>query len=108
MGRTEEVIREMDKLENEDHTHIATEEEINVYRGNWWIRSNSVDSDTMPVRHRADLKKRCQPCVASRMKRMKLITKIGGTALPRRGGNGQILGSILHVRHHRDDGLDTD
>ena len=25
MGRTEEVIREMDKLANEDHTHIAAE-----------------------------------------------------------------------------------
>ena len=23
LGRTEEVIREMDKLANEDHTHIA-------------------------------------------------------------------------------------
>ena len=29
LGRTEEVIREMDKLANEDHTHIATEEELN-------------------------------------------------------------------------------
>ena len=56
MGRTEEVIREMDKLANEDHTHHATEEEINVYRSNWWIRSNFVGSDTMPVRHRADFK----------------------------------------------------
>ena len=28
-GRTEEVIREMDKLANEDHTHHATEE-LNV------------------------------------------------------------------------------
>ena len=28
MGRTEEVIREMDKLTNEDHTHHAIEEEI--------------------------------------------------------------------------------
>ena len=28
LGRTEEVIREMDRLANEDHTHIATEEEI--------------------------------------------------------------------------------
>ena len=28
LGRTEEV-REMDKLANEDHTHIATEEELN-------------------------------------------------------------------------------
>ena len=51
MGRTEEVIREMDKLANEDHTHHATEEEISVYRSNWWIRSNFVGSDTMPVRY---------------------------------------------------------
>ena len=28
LGRTEEVIREMDRLANEDHTHIATEEEL--------------------------------------------------------------------------------
>ena len=56
LGRTEEVIREMDKLANEDHTHHATEEELDVYRSNWWIRSNFVGSDTMPVRHRADFK----------------------------------------------------
>ena len=56
MGHTEEVIREMDKLANEDHTHHATEEEIHVYRSNWWIRSNFVGSDTMPKRHRADFK----------------------------------------------------
>ena len=54
--RTEEVTREMDKLANEDHTHIATEEELNVNRSNWWIRSNFVGSDTMSVRHRADFK----------------------------------------------------
>ena len=40
LGRSEEVILEMDRLANEDHTQIATEEEIDVYRGNWWIRSN--------------------------------------------------------------------
>ena len=56
LGRTEEVIREMDKLANEDHTHIATEEELNVYRGNRWIRSNFVGSDTIPIRHRPDFK----------------------------------------------------
>ena len=56
LDRTEEVIHEMDKLANEDHTHIATEEELNVYRGNWWIRSNFVGSDTMPIRHRPDFK----------------------------------------------------
>ena len=56
MDRTEEVIREMDRLANGDHTHIATEEEFDVYRGNWWIRSNFVGSDTMPIRHRFDFK----------------------------------------------------
>ena len=56
LGRTEEVIREMDKLANEKHTHIATEEELNVYRSNWWIRSNFVGLDTMPIRHRPDFK----------------------------------------------------
>ena len=39
---------------------------------------------------------------------MKLITKIGGKALPHRGGNGKIPGGILHLRHHHNDGLDTD
>ena len=57
LGRSEEVILEMDRLASEDHSHIATEEEIDVYRGNWWIRSNLVDSDTMPTRHRPDFKK---------------------------------------------------
>ena len=52
VGRTEEICREMDKLANEDHTHHITQEEIRVYGNNWWIRSNTVGSDTMPVRHR--------------------------------------------------------
>ena len=55
-GRTEEICREMDKLADEDHTHHITPEEISVYRNNWWIRSNTVGSDTMPVRHRLDFK----------------------------------------------------
>ena len=42
------------------------------------------------------------------MQRIKLITKIGGKALPRLGGNGKIPGGIPHLRHHHDDGLDTD
>ena len=41
LGRTEEVIREMDKLANEDHTHIATEEELNVYRSNWSMNASA-------------------------------------------------------------------
>ena len=46
----------MDKLANEDHTHHITAEEISMYRNNWWIRSNFVGSDTMPVRHRPEFK----------------------------------------------------
>ena len=57
LGRSEEVILEMDRLASEDHSHIPTKEEIDVYRGIWWIRSNLVDSDTMPTRHRPDFNK---------------------------------------------------
>ena len=55
VGRSEELCREMDKFANENHTNHITPEEI-VYRNNWWIRSNTVGSDTMPVRHRVDFK----------------------------------------------------
>ena len=56
LGRSEKICREMDKLANGDHTHHITPDEIRVYRNKWWIRSNIVSSDTMPVRHRDDCK----------------------------------------------------
>ena len=34
-GRTEQMIVEMDKLANEDHSYKARREEIEFYRGNW-------------------------------------------------------------------------
>ena len=55
-GRTEEMCRQMDDLADEDHTHHLTPEEIDDYRTNWWIRSNKIGSDTMPIRHRSDFK----------------------------------------------------
>ena len=55
-GRTEEICRQMDDHADEDHTHHLTPEEIEDYRVNWWIRSNKIGSDTMPVRHRSDFK----------------------------------------------------
>ena len=61
VGRTEEICREVDKSANEDHTRHITPEEISVYRNNWWIRSNTVGSDTMPVRHRPDFKTAQKP-----------------------------------------------
>ena len=57
MGRSEKIIIEMDQLASEDHSHVATQEEIDVYRGNWWIRSNVVNFDTMPTRRQPDFKK---------------------------------------------------
>ena len=57
VGRSEKIIIEMDQLASENHTHEATRAEIDVYRGNWWIRSNVVNFDTMPTRHQPDFKK---------------------------------------------------
>ena len=57
LGRSEEIILEMDRLASEDHSHIATQAEIDVYRGNCWIRSNVVNFDTMPTRNQLDFKK---------------------------------------------------
>ena len=97
IGRNEEICRGLDKLANEDHTHHITEEEIRVYRKNWWIRSNIVSSDTMPVRHRADFKQALTALRQLKTRRIKLITKIGGKALPHLGGTGKIPGGILHL-----------
>ena len=55
--RSEKIILEMDQFASENHTHVATRAEIDVYRGNWWIRSNVVNFDTMPTRHQPDFKK---------------------------------------------------
>ena len=57
LGRSEEIILEMDRLASGNHNHIATQEEIDVYRGNLWLRSNVVNFDTMPTRHQPDFKK---------------------------------------------------
>ena len=39
---------------------------------------------------------------------MKPTIKIGRKALPHHGGIGKIPGGIPPLRHHHDDGLDTD
>ena len=100
LGRSEEVILEMDRLASEDHSHIATEEEIDVYRGNWWIRSNLVNSDTMPTRHRTS-RKHCRHCTASRKRRTMRTMKIGRT-VPPHGGNGKHNGIPIMRPHHKD------
>ena len=57
LGCSEKIIIEMDQFASENHSHIATRAEIDVYRGNWWIRSKVVNFDTMPTRHEPDFKK---------------------------------------------------
>ena len=56
IGRTEQMIIEMDKLEKEDHTYTASREEIEFYRGNWWIHTNVTHVDSIPTRYEPEFK----------------------------------------------------
>ena len=56
IGRTEDLCRQMDDLADENHTHLLTPQEYYNYKSNWWIRSNKIGSDTMPIRHRSEFK----------------------------------------------------
>ena len=55
-GRTEQMIIEMDKLAKEDHSYKASKEEIEFYRGNWWIHSNVAHFDSVPTRYEPEFK----------------------------------------------------
>ena len=106
LGRSEEIILEMDRLASENHSHIATRAEIDVYRGNWWIQSNVVNFDPMPTRHQPDFKK-----VLSTMYRLKRRTRSNmqsGHKVPPRGGNGKQTGGNPIMRTHHKDGVTTD
>ena len=56
IGRSEQMIVEMDKLANEDHTYTASREEIEFYRGNWWIHTNVARVDSIPTRYEPEFK----------------------------------------------------
>ena len=74
LGRTE-VIREMDKLANEDHTHTTLLKEKFVCPA---TIGGSVRILLVPTRCPQGIelisKKHCLFCVASRIKRIKLFT----------------------------------
>ena len=57
VGRSEQTIKEMDQLASEDHTYKATKEEIDLYRGNWWIHTNVAHFDSVPTRYQPEFKK---------------------------------------------------
>ena len=64
-SRTVQMIVEMDKLANEDHSYKASREEIEFYRGNWWIHSNVARVDFQYRQGmNPNLKVRCQQCSA--------------------------------------------
>ena len=50
VGRSQ-IIKEMDQLASEDHTYKTTKEEIDVFRGNWWIHTNVTHFDSVPTRY---------------------------------------------------------
>ena len=108
LGRTEEVCRAMDKLANEDHTHHATEEEISVYRNNWWIRSNFVGSDTMPARHRADFKEALSTLRRLKNQEDKAYYQNWWQSSSSSWWNWQASWWHSSSEHHRDDGPSTD
>ena len=45
------------RLASEDHTYKANKEEIDFYRGNWWIHTNVAHFDSVPTRYEPDFKK---------------------------------------------------
>ena len=96
-GRIEESPK--DDLADEDHTHHLTPEEIDDYRSNWWIRTNIIGSDTMPIRHRSDFRQALLLCDSEKTKKMKLnATKDGRKAILRLDGTGQDHGGFLLAR----------
>ena len=55
VGRSEQMIIEMDKLASEDHSYKASKEEIEFYRGNW-IHTNVAHFDSVPTRYEPEFK----------------------------------------------------
>ena len=70
IGRSEQMIIEMDKLANEDHTYTVSREEIEFYRGNWWIHTNVAHVDSIPTRYEPEFKS-----ALSTMQRLKRADK---------------------------------
>ena len=85
----------MDELADEDHTHHLTPEEIRDYRVNWWIRSNKVGSDTMPVRHRPDFKQAVSTLRQLKDKEDAAHQQRLSQSCSRLGGTGKNPGGIL-------------
>ena len=73
---------------------ILTSAEIDDYRSNWWIRSNKIGSDTMPIRHKSDFKQAL--CTLQQLKEKEAQrNQRWHTVHLLRGGVGTSLGGLL-------------
>ena len=107
IGRTEQMIVEMDKLANEDHSYKASREEIEFYRGNWWIHSNLARVDSIPTRYEPEFKSALSTML--RLKRAEDKKKQWHKPLhPRLRGTGIQAGGCLITSTHLKNGMTTD
>ena len=94
IGRTEDLCRQMDDLADEDHTRHLTSQEYFCYKSNWWLRSNKIGSDTMPIRRRSNFKQALSTLQQKKKKKLN-ETNDGHKVLLLHGGVGKVLGGLL-------------
>ena len=68
VGRSEQMIIEMDKLASEDHTYKAFKKEIDLYRCNWLIHTNMLHFHSVPTRYEPEFES-----ALSTMQRLKRV-----------------------------------
>ena len=102
VGRSEQIIKEMDQLASEDHTYKASKEEIDENRGNWWIHANVAHFDSVTS------KRRCRQCTASSKRRTRRNMPHGRTIPPLLLGSGMQAGGSPILSTRLKDGMTTD
>ena len=110
IGRSEQMIVEMDKLANEDHSYTASREEIEFYRGNWWIHSNLARVDSIPTRYEPEFKSALSTMQRLKRAEDKKEARSNGTNLfiPRLLGTGIQAGGSLIMSTHLKNGMTAD
>ena len=107
VGRSEKIVKEMDQHASEDHSYKANKEEIDFYRGNWWIHTNVAHFDSVPTRYEPDFKKALST-MHSLKRRTKRNMPHGRTIPPLRLGNGMQAGGSLILSTRLKNGMTTD
>ena len=106
VGRSEKIIKEMDQLASEDHTHNVTRAEIDVATGGFtqtWQTSIRCQQGINLISRR-----RCRQCTASRKRRTRSNIQNGHKVPPLLRGNGKQTGGSPIMSTHHKDGMTTD